>query len=474
MTPRTPGRRTFGPVIAEIAAQLGKPRTPLQRYIDDVSHEVLDDGSWAYRSVVILGPRRMGKTSIMEPVLTHRGEQRRCEMIMTMGTQVEAVELFEEIAADLEESPVPERFRAANSQGRSTLHFTATGSRLRAVSPNARIGHSKSLRLVWVDEFWEHTFERLTAMRNGFRPTFLTTGGQEWLTSTAGVENSTAFIRERRRGRADVVAGRNSERAFFDVSAPEITPEGVPLADLPERELLDLLADNHPAVGYLFSREELIRLMLMDVDDLGGRGGLLRAYGNLTDAGERPAAFTPEQMTGNQGARIPDDARVALGVAFDEDGRDAAISVAWRDDVGRAHTSYRQGDGRLWVSGVVRYLVEHSDVSVVAGRSTGAARDLLDGLERSGLPVLRLSQPDLAAAGSRFHDQFSAGMILWPVSDDDGSNAFSEAVGAAEPFSGKWLSATGDPVTTLQAGTVAVWAADHAPEPVPSIEPEIW
>ena len=102
--------------------------------------------------------------------------------------------------------------------------------------------------------------------------------------------------------------------------------------------------------------------------------------------------------------------------------------------------------------------------AAVGVRSAGPARDIADALEVAGVGVLRLSQPDDAAASVRFLDEFRAGTVLW-----DGSLDFSGAVAAAEPHavqSGiEWRSRTGAPVTCLPAGSAAVWAFDHAPDP---------
>lgn len=476
LTPRTPGRRTFGSVISQIAAELGKPRTPLQRYIDDVANEVDDDGRFVYRSIVILGPRRLGKTSIMEPVLTHRGEQKRCELAMTAATGEMAVELFGEVTDGLIDSPVADRFDRAKSQGYSRLTFTRSGSVLRAVTPNARIGHSKSLRLAWVDEFWSHSAAQLKEMRAGYRPTFLTTGGQEWLTSTAGDVRSDAFIAARRQGRADVLAGRNTGRAFFDVSAPEETSAGVSLADLSEGELLEFLADNHPSVGYLFSRQELMDLMLLDLEDLGGRSGLLRAYGNLTDTGETSAVFAPAVVEKSHRGGSP-TGDVALGIAVDDLGRESTICVAWRDAAGVAWTMYQHAAGSVWLTGEVQRLRSDYGVSVVAVQGASPARDVADELEMSGVNVSRLSQADTAAAGSRFFREFGAGRVMWDEFDRS-AGTFQREIIAAE-LRGKgsgieWLPRGGAPLTMLPAGTVALWAHDHMPEPEPVIEPRVW
>lgn len=456
LTPRTPSRKTYGPVVAGIAEQLGKPLTPLQRYIADVANEVDSRGRFCYRSVVILAPRRTGKSALMEPIMTHRGEQRRCEMAMTAATGEFAVELFQEITQDLIESPVADRFARTKSQGYAKLEFTQTGSMLRAVTPSPKIGHSKSLRLMWVDEFWSHTAAQLKAMRAGYRPAFLTTGGQEFLTSTAGTEQSDAFIQARMQGRADVADGRNSGRAFFDVCAPQETPEGVPLADLSDQELLELLADNHPSVGHLFTREDLIELMLLDLEDLGGRSGLLRAYGNLTDDGSADVLLSLAAWTaaGSDELLVP-PGRVGVGVAVDPAGYGASIAVGNRDTGGLAVVEHVRADsGTAWI---VNDCKSMPDAGVFAVNATGAGRDIADALERAGLEVLRIPQATTTAASSALVRGVTGGTVKHRKQPQLQA---SVEVASTQRVGGGWAWTAGTP---LAGACLALWAADHLP-----------
>lgn len=460
-TPRSPERPSFGPAVGRLAAKMGTPLFPWQQYIADVALEVDEAGDWVFDEVFVTAPRRSGKTHLIVPVTAHRcGQPGKATAWITAQTLKSAVRRWEEIADKIHASPFRSQVRK-NRGNPQVLRWPATGSAFAPFAPNEDSMHGEDPDLVWVDELWAFDTEQRREIEQGYEPAFSVKSGQAWLMSTAGTPRSEWFNQVRRRGREQVEVGVRSGMAVFDWSAPERVGE-VPIEKLSDDELLRVVWDAHPR------RDHGLRFDFLKKQLGKGRIEFLRAYANLSqneDSVRPDAVFDSERMRASRGAQIPDGVRVGVGVAVDEDRRDAAIAVAWRDMGGRAHTSYRQASGTRWAAGDVRYLVENSEVSVVAGQSAGPARDLLDELERSGVEVLRLSQPDTAAAGSRFHDEFEAGSVLW-----DGSVAFSAAVAAAEPYKVQsgivWRSATGAPVSTLQAGTVAVWAVDHAPEPV--------
>lgn len=439
---------------------MGAPLFPWQQFVADVALEVEPDGSWAYDEVFVTAPRRSGKTHLIVPVTAHRcGQPRPATAWITAQTLKSAVRRWNEVANKIVASPL--RGKVKKNRGNpQVLRWPATESEFAPFAPSEDAMHGEDPDLVWVDELWAFDHEDRVVIQQGYEPAFSVKSGQAWLMSTAGTPRSEWFNEVRRRSEDAVAAGVLSGTAGFDWSVPERVG-GRPVAGLDDEELLRVVLDAHPRRDHGV-RPEFLRAQLAK-----GRIEFLRAYGNLSqndDAVGATAVFTAEQMQAARGARIPDGARIGLGVAVDDHRRDAAVAVAWRDVAGRAHTAYQRAEGTRWAVPEVRRLVDGYDVAVVAVQSAGPARDLADDLELDGVPVLRLSQPDTAAAGARFHDQFPAGSILW-----DGSSDFAAAVAAAEVQRVQsgivWRSATGAPVTTLQAGTVAVWGVDHAPEP---------
>lgn len=461
-TPRTPERRSFGPIIGRLAARMGAPLFPWQQYVADVALEVDEDGHWFYDEVMVTAPRRSGKTFLTSPVTAHRcGQKTKTTAWITAQTLKSAVRRWEDIADQINNSALRSNVKK-NRGNPQMLRWPATGSAFLPFAPNEDALHGEDPDLVWVDEQWAFSFEDKAEIEQGYDPVFSVKHGQVWKMSTAGTERSEWFNEDRRAGRAAVEAGRRSGLAFFDWGAPERVG-GVPIERLPAGEILRIVLDSHPRRDHGLRPEFLAKQLEKS------KINFLRAYGNISqnaDAVEEDAVFSSEQMRANRGGQIPETARIALGVAADPDRRDAVISVAWRGPDGRALTSYKHADGTRWVVPEVLSLVKDYEVAVVAIQSAGPARDIADALalKLEGAELLRVSQADSAAAGARFHDEFAAGLIGW-----DGSLEFSAAVAAAEPHrlqSGiEWRSTTGAPVTALPAGSVAVWGIDHVPEP---------
>src|SRR4029450_5068447 len=64
-TPRPPDRPTLGGQVAGTARLLGQPLFPWQRYVADVAGEKTPDDKFVYRYVVLVVPRRAGKTTLV-------------------------------------------------------------------------------------------------------------------------------------------------------------------------------------------------------------------------------------------------------------------------------------------------------------------------------------------------------------------------------------------------------------------------
>lgn len=471
-TPRNHERNTFGDAVAEFANLMGTPLFPWQQYVADVALEVLPDGSWAYDDIVITVPRRSGKTFLIKPVTAHRcGQQKRESAWITAQDGRRAKARWRATTDDLMATPLKAGLTRKIGVGVECMTWTRSGSMFQPFAPQPNGMHGEDPTLVWVDELWSFTHAQRRFIEQGYRPSFGIVPGQAWLLSAAGTPQSEWLNSERRRGREAVESGQPGRRAFFEWSAPEYLPDGRALVALSDDELVQVVVDHHPR------RDNGLRADFLAGElDVMGRPDFLRAYGNITPPDDVEGAITSEALTRAQsGERIPDTGRLALGVAVDPDRRDATIGLAWRNPLGVAVTDDKKADGTRWVAGEIIRLIDQFDISAVAVVKAGPARSVADELDRAGVPLLQLSQPDNAAAGARFMDEISTERptVTW-----NGAPTFAQAVANAEPVrrtSGLiWQSRTGSSITPLDARTLAVWAADHAPTPQPRIDPEIW
>lgn len=451
---------------------MGTPLFPWQQYVVDVGLEVLPDGSWAYDDVVITVPRRSGKTFLIKPVTAHRcGQPHRESAWITAQDGRRAKARWRATTDDLMATPLKSGLKRKIGVGVEQMTWTASGSTFQPFAPQPNGMHGEDPTLVWIDELWSFSNIQRRFIEQGYRPSFGIVPGQAWLLSAAGTPQSEWLNAERRQGRERVESGQNGRRAFFEWSVPEYLPDGRALTALSDAELAQVVVQHHPRRDHGLRADFLAGEL-----DVMGRPDFLRAYGNITPPEDEEGAISSEAMTRAQsGDRIPDTGRLALGVAVDPDRRDASIGLAWRNQMGVAVTDDRKAEGTRWVVGEIIRLVDQFDISAVAVVAAGPARSVADELDRAGVALLRLSQPDYAAAGARFMDEISTDRpsVTW-----NGAASFAQAVAAAEPIrkpSGlAWQSRTGASITPLDARTLAVWAADHAPEPAAVIDPEIW
>lgn len=459
--------------MALAAEALGKPQFPWQRYVCNVGLEVLPDGSWAYDEVIVLVQRRAGKTVLIEPITTHRCGQAgppRSAWI-TAQKRDNAVKRWRDAAGVIERALGRGTVKRNISNSHELLEWRSTGSKFVPFAPDEETMHGEDPDLVWVDELWSHSIDKLAMIEDGFRPAWSVKTGQEWKLSAAGTLASTALKRDRARGRAAVESGGRSRIAFFEWCVPE-TVGGSPVAELPDEQLLDVVLANHPRRDHGLRRDFL-------AEELGkGRPSFLRHYGGLDDdhlADDTVIPWGRFSAASAQlaGVAIPADARIALGFEVDPLSREGAVLAGWRDPgSGRAVVEVvaRRDDTR-WVAGEVLRLVDRHEVGLVAAVGAGPARDVADAVEQ-GLDgraeLLRVTMGDFGAATRRFSDsivQDEPASVLWADSGEGDLVSALRAASWRRLPSGHQLfgSAGGEPITALGAGVLALWAADHMP-----------
>lgn len=470
---------------------------PHQLHVLEVGLEVQSEaagdpepGEWAYDTVTMLGPRRIGKTTIVCPVAAHR--MRRTpggRAFMTAHNGKTAVKRWREAADLIERSPLGSEVRKRISIAFEELRWT-NNSLFLPFAPNEEGLHSETPDLVFVDEFWRFSAEQATALQDSYVPAFGTTSGQAWLMTTAGTESSAWLHTEREAGRAGVAAGVNLGRAFVEYSLPPVV-DGTPVDALTDPELVAACIAAHPAVCHVAGcigargrrpcphgftvRPAAIRAAWEAMRPETRRSSFLRAYGNrdAADEGERWLALEERvwsQQTDADG--IPTGVGVALGVTVDEDSQDATISAGWRERRGRMHTEVLDHRvGTRWVASAVAGVVERqakagAPVVAVAIPNVKGSRDVADQLEAAGIEVLKVAQADVYAADTRHRDELNAGTWLHsdPMREKLAQTTGSARTAAAVAvWRGRWTKGSA-PITALTSQTLAGWGYDHRPE----------
>ncbi len=212
----------MGPRVAEVAAQLGTPLMPWQRYVADVALEVNPEtGRLAYREVGLTVPRQSGKTTLILALCVHRALGFSERQVITYGAQTrnDARKKWEdEHVTALEMSPLRKLFSVRKTNGNEAIIWR-NRSRHGITSNTEKAGHGDTLDLGVLDEAFSQVDNR---MEQAFKPAMITRPQpQFWVVSTAGSPESVYLRAKVDAGREHVERDRRAGVAYFEWAAPD-------------------------------------------------------------------------------------------------------------------------------------------------------------------------------------------------------------------------------------------------------------
>lgn len=215
-------RPTYGPKVARVAAALGTPLMPWQRYAVDVGLEIDPVTKvFAYRKIGITVPRQSGKTSIILPVASWRAmawQRQRIVYAAQSGTEARKKWEDDHVEALLASRLAP-RIRVRRANGRESIIWRATRSMHGITTNTEKAGHGPVVDLGMADEYFAQVDYRI---EGAWSPSMITNVmAQLWWLSTAGTSKSLPLNEERAAGRALVESGEATRTAYLEWSAPE-------------------------------------------------------------------------------------------------------------------------------------------------------------------------------------------------------------------------------------------------------------
>jgi hypothetical protein len=482
-TLRDPTRKTYGTAVARIAAQLGQPLMPWQRYAADVALEVDPATGWlVYRDVTLVVPRQSGKTTLILSVKAHRAlamgreaakfypSQGPTQFILYAAQKLLAArrKFVEEHLPLLEKSPLRARFRKRLSNGSESIRWD-TGA-LDGITANTETsGHGPSLDLGIEDEFWAAEDHRL---EQAFSPAMITRWSpQHWRVSTEGTARSTYMAEKVEAGRLIVASGEPTQICYLewsDLDGPRDQP-ATWLRCMPALCPVPGECECSPVWRHTVTLKTIAGELekFASTPDEFDRAYLNRRQG-LTRPPD-PNLPTKEQFAGQVDVRSKPADVVAFGIEITR-GRDAgAIVAAWPGEGKTRHwrvIEWRPGVD--WIAGRAAELDERWQPVGWGVDTGGPMRVLLPDLKEVGL-VVPDGEPErgqLACPGTR---DFAAacGAVAtgirdrWLWHEDQAAMNDAWTLARTRPLADLWAfeRKAGD-LTTIIGGTVALWALE--------------
>lgn len=398
-TPRTRSRASYGGRVAEVAAALGTPLMPWQRYVADVALEVDPaTGLLSYREVVVSIPRQQGKTTLGLAVRVHRavgfgGPQ---NLVYTAQTRNDARQKWEdEHTPILAASLFGPLVRARKRTGAEAFVWS-NGSIDALPAPTAKAGHGKTLDLGFIDEAFAQVDDRLEL---AFEPAMVTRPQpQLWVVSTAGTAES-RFLRDKVAAGRRQVLGGSSRLAYFEWSAP-IDADPVDAATW--RGCM-------PALGHTIEESTIRAVLDKQLAEHGADGLNLfrRAYLNQwVDEFDQGWHVIPKAVwAARGGGESRPTGEVAFGVdAAWPDAEFASIAVAGVGAGGELLVQVvEHRPGTSWVPARLAELCERHEPCAVMLDRKGPAGHLVSELEAAGIGLITPSMDEVAQASGQFH-----------------------------------------------------------------------
>lgn len=475
MTPRS----SAGFLCIDFAAQvLEIDLLPWQRWALIHALELLPDGSFRFRTVVVLVARQNGKSTLAQVLALFFMYLRRTALVIGTAQNLDiAEEVWQgalDIAQDVDElsAEIKDVIRVNGKKA----FVLQSGERYKVQAANRRGGRGLSGDLVIMDELREHqSWDSWSAVS---KTTLARPLAQVWALSNAGDAASIVLAHLRRMAHAALgdpdglnrdVPGLPVEFAAPDDVAEALDDDSLGIFEWsasPGRAVDDRdgWCEANPALGYTIM-ERAVNSALRTDPEWVFRTEVLCQWSSGTLEGPFPPGAWDRCL--DPGSSIAGADAVGVGVDLSADRLMGHVALAGFNADGKVHVEVVRSDPTSnWI---VEYLREGAALrrfTGVALQGRGAPiSDLADEVEAAGLPLLRWQGADMPAAAGRFYDMVRDGQLRHleqPVLD------IAAATAVTKPTSDAWLwnrTASPTDIAPLIAATAAVWALTGQPGP---------
>lgn len=311
---------TRGFEIIDFAEMIGEPLLPWQQWLVKHALELLPDGRFRFRVVVVLVARQNGKSSLKRIVSLWRLYIDGARMILGVAQDVSlAREQWNMCLQTIHASPdlAAEFDKVRNVNGDEWFRL-ANGARYKIGASNRRAGRGLSVDELNIDELREQRdWDAWSALS---KTTMARENGQTWAMSNAGDDESVVLNQLR-----DAALAERDESLFL---AEWSGPDGCELDDW------DAIAQANPALGYLIHQSSIDSARGTDPPNVY-RTEVLCQKVELLDGAIDPIAW---KACADPAGSMPKQGRIA-GFDVAPDGLHATLSTAVLLPDGRVRVS---------------------------------------------------------------------------------------------------------------------------------------
>ena len=414
---------SIGAEAADYADLFGRGFIPWQTELAEVAGTLTAAGRFRYRRVVVIVPRRAGKTLlVLAYCLALTARRRMAKAFYASHRRETAAAMWrDEWFPTIEASPLHPRYVALRrSNGSESINWNANRSIVRLLPPDGDAMRSFGSDLAVVDEAREFTLLQGEDFESAAFPTQATgDGGQFWIVSNAGDMRAEWLRKWRDIGRASI-EDPDSQICYVEYGAPD----GADLDDV------DRWPEWHPGLGYHVNLDAL----------LADRESMPPDRFAAEYLGVWPEALVDTELVDAWQASIVDDAELAdpivlgLELSLDRD-RFVIVAAGGRGGAGVVEVIEDRAHGPWVVPRVGELARRHHAAAVVwdaAGPVASLAPDLLD-LAANCLP---LQTRAVTAGAGAMYDAVLAGLV---VHRDDPVLAEAAARARRRGALGAWL-----------------------------------
>jgi hypothetical protein len=405
---------------------------PWQQWLLVHALELLDDGSFRFRNIVVLVARQNGKSTLSQIVSLFFLYVLGTALVIGTAQDLDVAEEIWQGAVDIvEETPELNSLkeRVVKVNGKKSLELKS-GERYKVKAANRRAGRGLSGDLILLDELREHqTWDAWGAIT---KTTMARPNAQVWALSNAG--DATSIVLRYLRKMAHQAIGDPDGICSSDDPAALLPTED----DLLESSDLDLdpdadfetdgdtlgifewsappgcdvwdrdgWAQANPSLGFSITERTLASAAKTDPDWVFRTECLCQWSDGTLEGPFPPGSWDAGRWVGLPGQEPPQIiGAVKAGVDVAADRSRAYVAFVGRDGNGRP-----QGEvvasraGVEWVQDWLEQRVKDGTVDEVTGQGRGApVSGLLDELLLAGLPVTKMEGPDLTAGTGAFYD----------------------------------------------------------------------